>query len=294
MGVPDSIIAHQVAEMMTEPLLPLSESHSQAPPMDEIQAKAAANAHKEGHSQAPPMGVPDSEYPSVLSFLPSPESASCLPVTCKPLVSSNNEMSQKQSDAVHGLVDLGGAEVDFGLEEELATHLLCFIFVGLSTHYRLTWLENNGHAYFEKWKKGAAYKLEFFFEETDEALGITTMSTVLCTRHLIALGFRFVLTGKFSSDEVESLFLTIRQLNGSNDQTDAHAALSSLQKILVTCIIHSSPSVNVGSVIGSVGEATKLAPQPAPVATPEKDIKKLLLPHLAALECYRSVFSSFD
>lgn len=112
------------------------------------------------------------------------------------------------------------------------------------------------------------------------------MSTVLCTRHLLALGFHFVLTGKFSSDDVESLFSTIRQLNGSNDQTDAYAALSSLQKILVTGIIHSSPSGNVGSVIGSVGEATKLDPQPALVATPQQDIKKLLLPHLTALERY--------
>lgn len=43
---------------------------------------------------------------------------------------------QKQSDAVHGLVDLGGAEADFGLQDQLATHLLCFVFVGLSTHYR--------------------------------------------------------------------------------------------------------------------------------------------------------------
>lgn len=42
----------------------------------------------------------------------------------------------KQSDALHGFVDLGGAEVDYGLEEQLATHLLCFVFVGLSTHYR--------------------------------------------------------------------------------------------------------------------------------------------------------------
>ncbi|KAG0421543.1 hypothetical protein HPB47_002572 [Ixodes persulcatus] len=44
---------------------------------------------------------------------------------------------QKQSDSVHGLVDLGGAEADFGLQDHLATHLLCFGFVGLSTHYRL-------------------------------------------------------------------------------------------------------------------------------------------------------------
>ncbi|KAL1427134.1 hypothetical protein MTO96_017703 [Rhipicephalus appendiculatus] len=58
---------------------------------------------------------------------------------------------QKQSDAVHGLVDLGCAEVDYGLEEELATHLLCFVFVGLSTHYR------NLHDIQEK--LGGAFKL---------------------------------------------------------------------------------------------------------------------------------------
>lgn len=44
---------------------------------------------------------------------------------------------QRQADEVHGFVDLGGAEVEFGLDGQLATHLLCFVFVGLSTHYRL-------------------------------------------------------------------------------------------------------------------------------------------------------------
>lgn len=122
---------------------------------------------------------------------------------------------------------------------------------------------------------------------------MTTMSTVLCTGHLLGRGFHFVLTGKFSSDDVESLFSTIRQLNGSNDQTDAYAALSSLQKILVTGCIHSSPSGNVGSVIGSIGEATKLAPQPAAAAPPDKDIKKLLLPYLTALERFPSGFAPF-
>ncbi|KAH6933476.1 hypothetical protein HPB50_015424 [Hyalomma asiaticum] len=149
---------------------------------------------------------------------------------------------------------------------------------------RLTWLENEFLTYFESWKENTTHKLEFLSEETYEALRITTTSTVLCTRHLLGQGFHFVLTGKSSSDDVESLFSTTRQLNESNDQTDAYAALSSLHKILVTGCIHSFPSGNVGSVIGSIGEATKLAPEPASVATPEKDIKKLLLPHLTALE----------
>ncbi|KAL3217486.1 hypothetical protein MRX96_032287 [Rhipicephalus microplus] len=154
---------------------------------------------------------------------------------------------------------------------------------------RLLWLENECLIYFDLWKESTAHKLEFLSEETYEALRVTTMSTVLCTRHLLGRGFHFVLTGKFSSDDVESLFSTIRQLNGSNDQTDAYAALSSLQKILVTGCIHSSPSGNVGSVIGSIGEATKLAPQPAAAAPPDKDIKKLLLPYLTALEHFPSI-----
>lgn len=108
------------------------------------------------------------------------------------------------------------------------------------------------------------------------------MSTVLCIRHLLSSGFHFVLMAKFASDEVESLFSTIRQLNGSNDQTDAYAALSALQKILITGIIHSSASANVGSVVGSLGKVSKLPPAVMP-APPEEDLKQLLSPHLAAL-----------
>lgn len=71
-------------------------------------------------------------------------------------------------------------------------------------------------------------------------------------------------------------FSTVRQLNGSNDQTDAYTALSSHQKILVRGFIHSSPSSNVDTLIGSMGEATKLDLPPASVATPQ-------LSHLTAL-----------
>lgn len=56
----------------------------------------------------------------------------------------------KQSDAVHGLVNLGGAEADYGLENELATHLLCFVFVGLSTHYRYSSYHYSYHCRYTK------------------------------------------------------------------------------------------------------------------------------------------------
>ncbi|KAH7985769.1 hypothetical protein HPB49_026279 [Dermacentor silvarum] len=267
---------------------------------------------------------------------------------------------QKQSDAANGSVDLGGAEAQFGLQDQLATHLLCFVFVGLSTHYRyicwviyvttvlrflqqhgqslgapgfqnclptvefmelvhkwfvlhniksttlhwtsrdamrmpfysadderLSWLENDFLKYFSEWKEAIMYKMEFLSEETYEALRVTSMSTVLCTRFLLKTGFHFVLTSKFSSDDVESLFSTIRQLNGPNDQTDAYAALSSLQKILVTGIVHASTSANAGSVVGSLGKASKLFPIPVKT-TSDNDVRKLLLPHLTALERYPS------
>lgn len=89
---------------------------------------------------------------------------------------------------------------------------------------------------------------------------------------------------------LKSLFSTIRLLNESNDQTDAYAALSSLQKIVVTEIIHASYSTNVGSGMSSLGKATKLFPIPAK-ATSDNNVKKLLLPHLTAMEHYPSMQS---
>ncbi|XP_070379309.1 uncharacterized protein [Dermacentor albipictus] len=152
---------------------------------------------------------------------------------------------------------------------------------------RLSWLENHFLMYFTEWKEGISHKMTFLSDETYEALRVTSMSTVLCTKFLLNSGFHFGLTAKFSSDDVESLFSTIRQLNGSNDQTDANAALSSLQKIWVTGIIYASSSANAGSVVGSLGKTSKLFPIPVK-ATSDSGIKKLLLPHLAALERYPS------
>lgn len=42
---------------------------------------------------------------------------------------------QRQADEIHGLVSFPNEEQS--CEPEVATHLLCFVFVGLSTHYRL-------------------------------------------------------------------------------------------------------------------------------------------------------------
>lgn len=61
---------------------------------------------------------------------------------------------------------------------------------------------------------------------------------------------------------MESLFSAIGQLNGSNDLTDAYAALSASRKILTTGIIHSSGGGNVGGVMAPLGEVSALPVEP--------------------------------
>ncbi|CAN8031642.1 unnamed protein product, partial [Ixodes persulcatus] len=116
--------------------------------------------------------------------------------------------------------------------------------------------------------------------ETYEALRVTTTSTVLCTRHLLGSGFCFVLTSRYSSDDVESLFSTIRQLNVSIDQTDMYAALSALQKILATGTLHSSDSANVGSVVCRLGQASQLPSLPVKASTASEDSASCCFPTL--------------
>ncbi|KAL1471262.1 hypothetical protein MTO96_023772 [Rhipicephalus appendiculatus] len=62
---------------------------------------------------------------------------------CRSLVTDDMSIKQaltyqKHSNTVDGLVDLGGVGEDYGMEDQLAAHVLCFIFVGLSTHYSLS------------------------------------------------------------------------------------------------------------------------------------------------------------
>ncbi|KAH8032477.1 hypothetical protein HPB51_025930 [Rhipicephalus microplus] len=181
----------------------------------------------------------------------------------------------------------------------------CFIF-------RLIWLEQEFLPFFAAWKAAAPHKRAFISLETYEALQLTTMSTVQCTQFLIRSGFLYVLTAKFSSDPVEALFSTIRQLQGSNDQTDARAALSSLQKVLVMGMMHSSPSGSTEQTTSPLGSpsarqascstAVKQAGQPLEMhslvnqnqgssgecaASTSATITQTMRPHLEALQTCR-------
>nr|XP_050033654.2 uncharacterized protein LOC126530412 [Dermacentor andersoni] len=173
---------------------------------------------------------------------------------------------------------------------------------------RLLWLEKEFLPFFASWKAAAPHKRAFISLETDEALQVTIMSTVRCTQFLLRSGFLYVLTSKFSSDPVEALFSTIRQLNGSNDLTDARAALSSMQKALVMGMFHSSPSGSTEKAMGPLGshpalstswpteetnstalQESRTVQEPsaeASSAMPAPTMGQAMRPHLAALRIY--------
>ncbi len=82
--------------------------------------------------------------------------------------------------------------------------------------------------------------------ETFEAITLTTKSTIAKISHLLGNGgFKFVLTRKFNSDNLERKFSALRQANGGNYNMDAKAAIYGLEKLMRTGITYSAINCNV-------------------------------------------------
>ncbi|XP_049272289.1 uncharacterized protein LOC125758736 [Rhipicephalus sanguineus] len=98
---------------------------------------------------------------------------------------------------------------------------------------RLEWLEVTLPMYLDELKNSCGNRKEFLTKETYEALLLTTYSTVACIKYLLTEEkFLFVLTRKFNSDPIESLFGTLRMSSGCNDMLDVRSVLSGLEKVL--------------------------------------------------------------
>ena len=95
-------------------------------------------------------------------------------------------------------------------------------------------------------KKRKAALRETLTKETFEALKFTTISTVKLIQHLLEKKeFKFVLTRRLTSDEVERTFSAVRQLMGGNHQGDAYSATMAFERILRTGIAYASADCNV-------------------------------------------------
>lgn len=114
---------------------------------------------------------------------------------------------------------------------------------------RLKYLEETLPNYFKKWKehtRKTKNTLGFLSKETHEALIFTCASK----QHASAIcywneNFKFVLTRKFSTDNIERMFGAIRSMGEGNNKCDVASATFTINKILRTNICHSSIHSNV-------------------------------------------------
>lgn len=118
---------------------------------------------------------------------------------------------------------------------------------------RLRYLEETLQNYLKKWKDHTVKTRNspgFLSKETYEALIFTCKSTAACVRYLLfklfkLFKFKFVLKGRFSTDNIERMFGAIRSMCGGNNKCDVASATFAIQKILRTNICYSSLESNV-------------------------------------------------
>ncbi|KZS08308.1 Uncharacterized protein APZ42_027789 [Daphnia magna] len=114
---------------------------------------------------------------------------------------------------------------------------------------RLRYLEETLPKYFKKWKDHTVKTRNshgFLSKETYEALIFTCASTAACVRYLLKeRKFKFVLTRRFYTDNIERMFGAIRSIGRGNNKCDVASATFAINKILRTNICHSSVHSNV-------------------------------------------------
>ena len=114
-----------------------------------------------------------------------------------------------------------------------------------SDDVRLKWLQDF-LKWLIDWKKTITDKNHFLTAETFEAIVITTKSTIGKISYLLdTAGFKFVLTRKFNSDNLERKFSALRQANGGNYNMEAKAAIYGIEKLLRTGITYCAINCNV-------------------------------------------------
>lgn len=86
--------------------------------------------------------------------------------------------------------------------------------------------------------------LECLTKETLEAIIFTSRSTANCIRHLLDSGQKYVLTRRFSTDNIERFHGSVRHHCGSNDHPSVAHCLSAVEKINRTALSLTSMSAN--------------------------------------------------
>ncbi|KAH8027278.1 hypothetical protein HPB51_004105 [Rhipicephalus microplus] len=136
-----------------------------------------------------------------------------------------------------------------------------------------------------------------------EAFLLTTYSAVVCIKYLLTEEkFLFVLTRKFNSDPIKSLFGTLRMYSRCNDMLNVRSVLQGLEKVLKTGLAASSMASNLahrecaqmstGTLLTETSPS--IAQQPPQLQTAACVLQRLIatvLPqHLPSLEISATVY----
>lgn len=110
---------------------------------------------------------------------------------------------------------------------------------------RLQWLPEEFPLWLRKWKEGTTFKNEFLTDATYDAPLNTSQSTAERICYLLNNGLLYVLTRKFSTDDIEGLHGSMRHHCGGNDHPDAASAQSARETIIRTGLARTSIACNV-------------------------------------------------
>lgn len=104
----------------------------------------------------------------------------------------------------------------------------------------------------KKWNKDKKSALECFTKETLEAIIFTSRSTANCVKYLLNGGFQFVVSRRFTTDNIERFHGAIRNYCGNNDHLSVGQCLSTIERINRTQLAITSMSCNTSLVTKAV------------------------------------------
>jgi hypothetical protein len=94
------------------------------------------------------------------------------------------------------------------------------------------------------WNKMKSNALECFTKETLDAIILTSRSTANFIKYLLNGGLQFVLTRRFSTDNIERFHGAVRNYCGNNDSPAVGHALSAIERISRTQLAMTSMQCN--------------------------------------------------
>ena len=99
---------------------------------------------------------------------------------------------------------------------------------------RLFWLEETFPSYLNTWKSEAPNKKNFLSNETYTALIATSIASAEAIKYLLKTGKEFVLTRRFSTENIEAFFGSVRQIHGGNDRPNAEKTTTAISRLVRT------------------------------------------------------------